>query len=62
MTFTALFSIGVVLISVFAGKVDLDLDCVLYGEIAYAPLDTLMLGAFVGWPVEVENLSTGRAK
>lgn len=39
VTFTWLFAIGVVLISLFAGKVDLDQDCVLYGEIAYVPLD-----------------------
>ncbi|QSE96672.1 metal ABC transporter permease [Fulvivirga lutea] len=39
VTFTWLFAIGVILISVFAGKVDLDQDCVLYGEIAYVPLD-----------------------
>lgn len=39
VTFTWLFAVGVILISVFAGKVDLDQDCVLYGEIAYVPLD-----------------------
>jgi len=39
VTFTWLFAIGVILISVFAGKVDLDQECVLYGEIAYVPLD-----------------------
>lgn len=39
VTFTWLFAVGVVLISLFAGKVDLDQDCVLYGEIAYVPLD-----------------------
>lgn len=44
VTFTWLFAIGVVLISLFAGKVDLDQDCVLYGEIAYVPLDTLIIG------------------
>lgn len=41
VTFTWLFAVGVVLISVFAGKVDIDQDCVLYGEIAYVPLDLL---------------------
>ncbi|TRY26319.1 metal ABC transporter permease [Brevibacillus sp. LEMMJ03] len=40
VTFTALFSVGVVLISLYAQQVDLDLDCVLYGEIAYVPWDT----------------------
>lgn len=42
VTFTWLFAIGVVLISLFAGKVDLDQDCVLYGEIAYVPLDLII--------------------
>jgi manganese/zinc/iron transport system permease protein len=42
VTFTWLFAVGVVLISVFAGKVDLDQDCVLYGEIAYVPLDLVI--------------------
>lgn len=35
VTFTTLFAIGVILISVFADKVDLDLECVLYGEIGW---------------------------
>lgn len=39
VTFTWLFALGVILISVFAGQVDLDQECVLYGEIAYIPLD-----------------------
>jgi len=39
ITFTWLFAIGIILISLFAGQVDLDQDCVLYGEIAYVPLD-----------------------
>lgn len=43
VVFTALFSVGVLLVSLFASKVDLDLDCVLYGEIAFVSLDT------VGW-------------
>lgn len=44
VVFTALFAVGVVLISLFTRQVDLDLDCVLYGEIAYAPWDTLDIG------------------
>lgn len=39
MTFTWLFAVGVIMISSMTGQVDLDLDCVLYGEIAYVPLD-----------------------
>ena len=45
VTFTWLFAVGVVLISLFAGKVDLDQDCVLYGEIAYVPLDLIITGS-----------------
>ncbi len=44
ITFTWLFAIGIILISLFAGQVDLDQDCVLYGEIAYVPLDLLYWG------------------
>ncbi len=39
VTFTWLFALGVILITLFAGQIDLDQDCVLYGEIAYVPLD-----------------------
>lgn len=39
VTFTSLFAVGVILVSAFTGKIDLDQDCVLYGEIAYVPLD-----------------------
>lgn len=42
ITFSSLFAIGVILISVFASKVDLDQDCVLYGEIGTVPLDSLV--------------------
>jgi manganese/zinc/iron transport system permease protein len=49
VTFTWLFAVGVVLISLFAGKVDLDQDCVLYGEIAYVPLDVIIGGDGTVW-------------
>lgn len=39
ITFSSLFAIGVILISLFASKVDLDQDCVLYGEIGNIPLE-----------------------
>ena len=35
VTFTTLFSIGVILVALFADQVDLDLECVLYGEIGF---------------------------
>ena len=39
VTFTMLFAIGVIMISALGGQVELDQECVLYGEIAYVPLD-----------------------
>ena len=42
--FTFLFAVGVILIALFAGQVDLDQDCVLYGEIVYVPLELLPIG------------------
>ena len=39
VTFTWMFAMGVILLSLFAGQIDLDQECVLYGEIAYVPLD-----------------------
>lgn len=47
ITFTWLFAIGIILISLFAGQVDLDQDCVLYGDIAYVPLDLWITGSNV---------------
>lgn len=38
ITFSSLFALGVIIISVFASKVDLDQECVLYGEIGNVPL------------------------
>lgn len=45
VAFTALFALGVLMVSLYGDQVDLDLDCVLYGEIAYTPFDTLVVGA-----------------
>jgi manganese/zinc/iron transport system permease protein len=50
VVFPALFAIGVILVSRHAGQVDLDLDCVLYGEIAYTPWDLLFWGERVLGP------------
>jgi len=41
VTFTFLFALGIILISAFSAQIDLDQDCVLYGEIAYVPLDLI---------------------
>ena len=40
VTFTWLFALGVIMVSLFTGQIDIDQECVLYGEIAYVPLDT----------------------
>jgi manganese/zinc/iron transport system permease protein len=50
IAFTTLFAIGVILISVFAGQVDLDQECVLYGEIGSVPLEasTILAGHAIG--------------
>jgi manganese/zinc/iron transport system permease protein len=50
ITFSSLFAIGVILISLFASKVDLDQDCVLYGEIGTVPLDL---------PVQIAGITLG---
>ena len=44
VVFTSLFALGVLLISLYAHNVDLDLDCVLYGVIEYTPLYPLVVG------------------
>lgn len=43
VVFPALFALGVLLVSRFAEQRDLDQDCVLYGEIAFAPENTMAL-------------------
>jgi len=46
ITFTWLFAIGVILLAFFTeGGIDLDQECVLFGEIALINLDKVMLGA-----------------
>jgi manganese/zinc/iron transport system permease protein len=35
ITFSSLFAVGVILIAVFADKIDLDQDCVLHGDLVY---------------------------
>lgn len=44
VVFTALFALGVLLVSAMGGNIDLDMEHLLYGEIAYTPFDTLVLG------------------
>jgi manganese/zinc/iron transport system permease protein len=43
LIFPLLFSIGVILISHFAGSIHLDIDAVLLGELAFAPFDRFII-------------------
>lgn len=52
ITFSSLFAIGVILISLYASRVDLDQECVLYGEIGNVWIDT---------PVNIGGVSLGPA-
>lgn len=47
LVFTFLFAVGIILLTVFADKMDLDADCVLHGEILFVPLDMLSTGTFL---------------
>jgi manganese/zinc/iron transport system permease protein len=42
IAFTTLFALGVILVSLFTARVDLDQECVLYGEIAFVPLEEMV--------------------
>ncbi|MDO4754385.1 MAG: metal ABC transporter permease [Bacillota bacterium] len=44
IVFPFLFSIAIILITMFAGNVHLDTDSVLLGEVAFAPFDRLIVG------------------
>jgi manganese/zinc/iron transport system permease protein len=44
VSFTSLFALGVIILSMKAGNIDLDQDCVLYGDIAYIPFETDVIG------------------
>ena len=43
VTFTWLFALGVILVSLFAGKIDIDQECVLFGELAFLPFTTFQI-------------------
>jgi manganese/zinc/iron transport system permease protein len=42
ISYTFLFAVGIILVSQFGSQIDLDQECVLYGEIAFVPLDRWM--------------------
>ena len=49
IVFATLFAIGVLLVTLFADHVDLDADCVLYGEIGFIPFQPH--GSLFGFPL-----------
>ncbi len=44
LVYSFFFALGVILISVYAQSIDLDQDCVLYGEIAFIGFDSVSIG------------------
>lgn len=58
ISYTFLFAVGIILISFFSNDVDLDQECVLYGEIAYVPLDPMEIGGHLFGPRQVWILGT----
>lgn len=58
IVFSSLFAIGVILISAFADKIDLDAECVLYGELGFIPLqDVVMFGGMEIGPEPVVRMA-----
>ncbi|MDX1904653.1 MAG: metal ABC transporter permease [Thermonemataceae bacterium] len=42
ISFTFLFALGIIMVTLFAEQTDLDQECVLFGEMLYIPFDTLL--------------------
>ena len=62
MTFTTLFALGVVLITFWSDSVDLDQECVLYGEIAFVPFNLWIIngssyGPIALWSSGIKSLA-----
>ncbi len=57
LVFPVLFSIGVLLVARYAGNIHLDVDSVLLGELAFAPLDRLILGGVDFGPVSLYQMT-----
>lgn len=57
IAFSSLFAVGVLLTSIYSSQIDLDAECVLYGEIAFVPLETMVTwGEFVWGPVSLVRM------
>src|SRR5436190_16016286 len=56
ITYTTLFALGIYLVNCFAGRVHIDADCVLFGELEYVQLaepSSLTLGSWGPVPVPI---------
>jgi len=58
LVFPALFAIGVILVSRYAGSVHLDTDAVLLGELAFAPFDRLVVAGRDLGPTALWSMGT----
>lgn len=58
LIFPLLFSVAVILVTRYAGNVHLDTDCILLGELAFAPFDRLIIN---GTDFGAKGLYTGGA-
>ncbi len=56
ITFSFLFAVGVLLVTGFADHIDLDADCVLYGEIAFVPLAPPVMMGVLEMPESVARM------
>lgn len=57
IAFSTLFAVGVVLTAIYADQIDLDAECVLFGEIGYVPLETkVMVGGVTLGPVSLVRM------
>jgi manganese/zinc/iron transport system permease protein len=58
IAFSTLFAVGVLLVSLYSEHVDLDAECVLYGEIAFVPLEPMVtLGGMVLGPESLVRMA-----
>lgn len=57
ISFPAFFSIGVILVARYAGNVHLDIDAVLLGELAFAPLDQIVIAGHAIGPRSLYTMS-----
>jgi manganese/zinc/iron transport system permease protein len=49
VAFTTLFAVGVVIVTAYASRIDIDASCVLYGILELVPFDTVTIWG-VAWP------------